>query len=57
LQKEALEAENMQLRSLVRKLEQESEFAEVFEVYERDMGRVGAELRRLRDENLMLSER
>jgi hypothetical protein len=41
----------------VRRLEQESDFAEVFEVYERDMARIGTELQRLRDENITLYDK
>ncbi len=47
----------MQLRALLRKLEQESDYSEVFEIYERDMARIGLELKRIRDENLTLYEK
>ena len=41
----------------MRRLEQESDFVEVFDVYERDMARIGMELKRLRDENLTLYDK
>lgn len=46
----------MQLRALLRKMEQGTDFADVFSVYERDMSRVAQEIRRLRDENLELTD-
>jgi hypothetical protein len=56
LEMEELWGENMQLRALVRKMEQSTDYSEVFEVYERDMARIAQEIRRLRDDNVLLSE-